>query len=52
MTEPKNEKIEKAITIVELEKDKQNLIQQAQMISGAIQYVDQKIADLLKKKEK
>ena len=52
MKEPKNEELEKAISIVELEKDKQGLIQQAQTIAGAIQYITQKIAELSKKTSK
>ena len=42
---------EKAITIVELKKDRDQLFQQAQAISGAIQYLNQKIAALEKPEE-
>lgn len=45
-------KIDKAITIVELKKDREELIRQAQAISGAIGYVTQKIAVLEKPQEK
>jgi len=43
--------IQKAIEITELQKDLDGLISQAQAVSGAIQYIRQKIALLSKKEE-
>ncbi len=52
MEETIDKEIEKAISLAELQKDKQGLIQQGQSIAGAIQYINQKIAELSKEKGK
>jgi len=44
--------IKKAIEITELKKDLEDLVRQAQAVSGAIQYIQQKIAILSKEEDK